>query len=183
MNIGFPFVFFVKHRSNDDVLWTVSWNAGLGDAEVHHSDGIQPSRADEYLVGSVVFDDPSDEDAEFASRHQKREAEPKDNDINKLPVRNMHISTYKELATDGEVRQKHSLCLTRCLSSTFLSRHNYRGRLLKINRTNHFVNDRRMSRRNILATWSMVRTSMLPTLLSTGLSIEEHSTTNFIPIV
>ncbi|CAF4443480.1 unnamed protein product [Adineta steineri] len=34
--------------------------------------------------------------------HQKREAEPKDNDINKLPVRNMHISTYKQLATDGE---------------------------------------------------------------------------------
>lgn len=43
-----------------------------------------------------------------SSRHQKREAEPKDNDINTLPVRNMHISTYKKLATDGEVRAGHS---------------------------------------------------------------------------
>jgi hypothetical protein len=37
-------------------------------------------------------------------RHQKREAEPKDNDLNKLPVRNMHISTYKHISTDGEVQ-------------------------------------------------------------------------------
>ncbi|CAF1134053.1 unnamed protein product [Adineta ricciae] len=36
--------------------------------------------------------------------HQKREAEPKDNDINALPIRNMHISTYKQLATDGETK-------------------------------------------------------------------------------
>ena len=41
-------------------------------------------------------------------RHQKREAEPKDNDLNKLPVRNMHISTYKQVATDGEVCHKHT---------------------------------------------------------------------------
>jgi hypothetical protein len=40
-------------------------------------------------------------------RHQKREAEPKDNDINKLPIRNMHISTYKQIATDGEVLTQH----------------------------------------------------------------------------
>jgi hypothetical protein len=56
-----------------------------------------------------MFDDPSDEDVQLPFRHQKREAEPKDNDINKLPVRNMHISTYKELATDGEVRRSRSL--------------------------------------------------------------------------
>ncbi|CAF3137159.1 unnamed protein product [Rotaria socialis] len=32
--------------------------------------------------------------------HQKREAEPKDNDLNTLPVRNMHIATYNHIAAD-----------------------------------------------------------------------------------
>ena len=40
---------------------------------------------------------------DVSSRHQKREAEPKENDLNKLPVRNMHISTYKHVADHGEV--------------------------------------------------------------------------------
>ncbi|CAF1203875.1 unnamed protein product [Rotaria sp. Silwood1] len=40
--------------------------------------------------------------------HQKREAEPKDNDLNTLPVRNMHISTYKHIASDEQATLPNS---------------------------------------------------------------------------
>lgn len=81
-------------------------------------------------------------------RHQKREAEPKDNDLNKIPVRNMHISTYKHVATDGEVgHREENISLVKHHSK--FSRQVYRNQLHRINKNNHFVNDHCMLNRNI----------------------------------
>lgn len=81
-------------------------------------------------------------------RHQKREAEPKDNDINHLPVRNMHVSTYEKLADDGEVRQENFLLTNEKRKDRFLRR-NCRDQQLKINKHNRLLNDHNTLNNNI----------------------------------
>lgn len=90
----------------------------------------------------------------------------------------MHISTYKQLATDGEVHIPLHL-INRIV---VLDRSIYRIQRRKISKNNRFLNDLYMSNKNIQGRWSIGQISMLRMRRSMGLYDKKnnHSISHFI---